>query len=591
MLRGELWVFQRSLNMTFDRNSLMSTRIESTSTISPDDYPQEIIELAQEALQQCRATLMLAYRFLDAALWRMPLIPAPVLEPISTDGKTLWFNPVLTLVSFRDNPNELTRDLLHCILHCILRQPFDKSHENARAWWLACDIAVEAIVMEMAGDALPSDLDAHRNVALSQAHEIQGVITPQRLYEVFDAPMRRAMLLGPDEKDPFEDLEKLFIRDGHSHWPQFFDDADNPDKSDVPRKEQSNDPSQSKQNESDDHSENPFDTSGSAKGEAQGERNEPSEQDGFSNDPDHNQSSNNDGESSSSQNDDDDGSGGISSGDGLEEESSNQSNPPDDPDDGLDDGFMQKQLADAEVDWTDISKRMQEELETYSKKFGNTAGQLLANVRVANRKPIDYADFLRRFATRREDMKINDDEFDYVFYTLGMDMYGDMPLIEPLEYQETERVREFVVAIDTSGSCAGNLVQNFIDRTFQILSETRESDGPVNMHIVQCDADIRQDTKITSLDELERLTQNFQVKGFGGTDFRPVFQYVDELINEGEFEDLRGVIYFTDGFGIFPKVPPDYDTAFVFIEDEGQARNVPPWAMKVVLKNEQLKTL
>ena len=33
----------------------------------------------------------------------------------------------------------------------------------------------------------------------------------------------------------------------------------------------------------------------------------------------------------------------------------------------------------------------------------------------------------------------------------GMELYGNMPLVEPLEYKETDRVREFVIAIDTSG--------------------------------------------------------------------------------------------------------------------------------------------
>ena len=37
-------------------------------------------------------------------------------------------------------------------------------------------------------------------------------------------------------------------------------------------------------------------------------------------------------------------------------------------------------------------------------------------------------------------------------FSLG---YGNLPLIEPLEYRETKKVREFVIAIDTSASCRG----------------------------------------------------------------------------------------------------------------------------------------
>ena len=84
---------------------------------------------------------------------------------------------------------------------------------------------------------------------------------------------------------------------------------------------------------------------------------------------------------------------------------------------------------------------------------------------------------------------------------------------------------------------------------------------------------------------------DFQVLGMGGTDFRPVFDYVGDLIAQGEFANLRGLIYFTDGLGIYPEAMPPYDTAFVFVEDEGQPRLVPPWAMKVVLDEDQIREL
>ena len=77
------------------------------------------------------------------------------------------------------------------------------------------------------------------------------------------------------------------------------------------------------------------------------------------------------------------------------------------------------------------------------------------------------------------------------------------------------------------------------------------------------------------------------LKGFGGTDFRPVFEYVDELLAEGKLKKVDGVIYFTDGFGIFPRKPPKYKTAFVFLDKEEPVK-VPSWAMKVYLDEEAL---
>lgn len=54
-----------------------------------------------------------------------------------------------------------------------------------------------------------------------------------------------------------------------------------------------------------------------------------------------------------------------------------------------------------------------------------------------------------------EDMQVNDDEFDYIYYTYGLAAYGNMPLVEPLEYKDAKKIKEFVIAIDTSASCRG----------------------------------------------------------------------------------------------------------------------------------------
>ena len=78
------------------------------------------------------------------------------------------------------------------------------------------------------------------------------------------------------------------------------------------------------------------------------------------------------------------------------------------------------------------------------------------------------------------------------------------------------------------------------------------------------------------------------IKGLGGTDFRPVFSYVDQLVREKAFTNLKGMIYFTDGMGTFPAKKPDYQTAFVFVRDEFNNPDVPPWAIKLVLEKEEI---
>lgn len=84
---------------------------------------------------------------------------------------------------------------------------------------------------------------------------------------------------------------------------------------------------------------------------------------------------------------------------------------------------------------------------------------------------------------------------------------------------------------------------------------------------------------------LDAYLDNLEIKGLGGTDFRPVFAYVDGALERGEIANLGGLIYFTDGQGTYPARKPDYDVAFVFADEATAAASppVPPWAMKVVL--------
>ena len=76
---------------------------------------------------------------------------------------------------------------------------------------------------------------------------------------------------------------------------------------------------------------------------------------------------------------------------------------------------------------------------------------------------------------------------------------------------------------------------------------------------------------------------HFQLSGGSATDFRPVFAHVEQLLAQGAFTRLRGLIYFTDGMGIYPQKRPPYDTAFVLLEEPPLAVRMPPWAIRLVL--------
>lgn len=238
--------------------------------------------------------------------------------------------------------------------------------------------------------------------------------------------------------------------------------------------------------------------------------------------------------------------------------------------------------------WKKISERVKTEMEAFSgeERRSESIGK---NLWEAVRERYDYDELLRKFTVMGENLQINEEEFDYVSYTYGLHYYGNMPLIEPLEYKEEHKIKEFVIVIDTSASCRGSVVRAFLKRTYDILKGTENFFHKINVHILQCDNEVQMDTKITDKEEFDSFLEHGSLKGFGGTDFRPVFEYVDKLLGAGEFENLKGLIYFTDGYGIYPERMPGYEVIFAFTQEDENRIEPPAWALSAVLEEETLE--
>ena len=245
-----------------------------------------------------------------------------------------------------------------------------------------------------------------------------------------------------------------------------------------------------------------------------------------------------------------------------------------------------EEMAISVEQWKKISERVKADLKSFSKGKNNSES-MEKNLMEATKDRYDYSDILRRFTVMGENVQVNDDEFDYIYYTYGFTHYGNLPLVEPLEYKDVNKVREFVIAIDTSASCRGSVVKAFLRKTYSILKSSENFFHQVNVHIIQCDSQVQNDTKITNDEEFERFIQYGKLYGMGATDFRPVFEHVDELRRNKEFSNLKGLIYFTDGYGVFPERMPDYDVIFAFLSEDDSRPPLPPWAIKVILEDEE----
>jgi Predicted metallopeptidase (DUF2201). len=474
--------------------------MEERKTRLTKERRQNREKLAQEILKYSCDQLMAAMPFLNRAFYRMPFWADRKIKYCSTDGVKIYYNTEYILECFKQQPEKITRSLLHLILHCVFCHPFGYEEIEQEAWDLAADIAVENVILEMNKPGLQLSEDEAEKNYFYWLQNRAGYLTAEKLYYY----LRK----HPEEMAQISQETEKYRLDEHKYWlPQ----------TDAMRESSGGDSYM------------------------------------------HN----------------------IASplGCGMADEGGTQE--PDEP--------IEAFAGRTSEEWKNIREAAKMNLETFLKDQGSKAGSLLLNLEEMLREKEDFSEFLKKFAVTGEEIHLNDDEFDYIYYTYGLKLYENMPLIEPLEYRENFRIRDFVIAIDTSGSCQGELVKKFLDKTYAILTNEESFFSKVNIHIIQCDAQVQNDIKITSTEEFEHYMDHMTLAGFGGTDFRPVFAYVDKLVEQHEFQELRGLIYFTDGRGIFPEKMPAYRTAFVFAEEGFHVPEVPSWAIRMVVGEEDLE--
>lgn len=486
-----------------------------------------------------RNTLAVNLRFLDNAINMLPLKPSIITETVATNGRYIFYDESYVLKSYKSGYN-LTRAYLHMILHCVFRHNIVGTLVDTLRWNLACDIAVENIINELDVKALSSPRQVRQSAVIDKIKTDCRFVTAEKIYDY---------LLGNVDDLQVCAWSELFREDDHRIWyvkpPEQDSNARQNGSSDS---KYDNNRSGNVRNSDNGHSDSDTDNSnGNSRNDNAGNAdNDADKSNGGGEDPDNGNGTGNDMQ--------------------ISAETASQ----------------------LEKDWKEISEKMQIEIEAFSKEKGDTKGSFMQNLNAVNREKYDYTQFLKKFSVMGEAMRVNEDEFDYIFYTYGLKLYERMPLIEPLEYKEVKRIKEFVIAIDTSGSVSGELVQKFIQKTYNILKNEESFFTKINLHIIQCDTDIQQDKKITSQEDFDEYIATMKLHGFGGTDFRPVFAYVDKLIHNKEFTNLKGLIYLTDGYGDFPARKPQYETAFVFIDDEYNNPDVPPWAIKLVLPSDDI---
>ena len=519
-----------------------------------------LIIICQEVLAIAQDKLLALLPFLSRAIHQLVLRATDDFA-LATDSSFVYYNPTSLLHAYKTDHNYVMRALMHVLLHCMFRHMMIGQMVNPGLWDLACDMAVEGII---------KDLNLPQMASGSAKPKMPNVmpLTAERIY--------RYLIEHPLTPDELDEYQRAYAIDDHCLW--YSESLDE----DANHETEQFDEAQNACNADD------YDNNG--------------EGDSLSHDPD---GSGDDGEDRQSASDDEQEGCGSDNKSAAESERGDNHADTGSPSSGekdVSDGSGgaedlaselvccgSKTSTKQEELWEDIANTIAMDLETFSRQYGAQVGNLIQSLRAIKRETVDYADFLRKFATHAEVTRVSQEEFDLNYYTYGLKIYGNTPLIEPLEYSDDKRIREFVIAIDTSGSVAGDLVQAYLQKSWNIIKQQDCFTCRFVLHIIQYDSKIQEDAVIASQEDFDRYIKTMTIHGLGGTDFRRVFEYVNRLRQEGKLRRLKGLLYFTDGFGIYPAKAPDYKAAFVFLEKDNNAfSKVPPWAMKVIMSESDI---
>ncbi|MCM1172009.1 MAG: VWA-like domain-containing protein [Clostridium sp.] len=429
-----------------------------------------VSEIAEEIFELARADIMVKYRYFDVALLAIRLKEAYGYGKVGLRGDALCHDPVYIVQNYRRDGNYAVRLYLHVIMHKIFFHENQLGHiltkKNAALsdekrieyWNLAADMAAEAAVLDLTGNAFYLAGDDNKRQLLEKMGARVPRLTAQLIY--------RELVNEGIEEQALLQYGQAFFLDCHDAW----------------------------------------------LGE---ERNE---------------------------------------------------------------------LIINKKQWEKISERLSSDIKNFSKK---RASHIMEdNLWEGQKKYVSYNHILEHFLSYGEETTASPDEFDYAYYMYGLRLYGAMPLIEPLEYREADKIRELVIAIDTSASCKGEHIRGFLQRTYDIFRAREHFFDEFHILILLCDDNIISEEHISNWDAFQTYVKNVKVSGYGGTDFRPVFEKVEMLINNGTIRAVNGLIYFTDGYGIYPENAPDYKTAFAFLNEDKNRHEVPWWAIKTVLEEE-----
>ena len=525
--------------------------------------------LGLRILNQAKIELSLSMRYLSRALDKLSFQMDFNTRRMGTEGEKLHFHPEFVFQLYVESPQKLYRLYMHSLLHCLFRHMFKTEGREETLWNLATDIHVEYVLDSIDVPLLLRPAYPFREDCFLKLEKEIKSLSAERIYAYLSAQN-----LSYAER---ERLEQEFVKDDHRFWEKLGEEKqsfgadgveDSEGKEDEERKESSGGMEGSDKNNPPEGVDG-TERNESPEGMKANEKNEvPDEPEGSGK----NEASKEPGGSEKHEvPEEPDGSGRNKNIEGIGRNKERENS-----------GEREENRKRLDKDWEDIGKRTEEEMK--DEKEGEKSEKLSWFLHLEHKRYTPFQDFLRKFSVDREELKTDPESFDYGYYYFGLSQYGNMPLIEENEYREKRKIPELVIAIDTSYSTKGEMVKRFLEEAIAILADKEAFFTKCRVHIIECDDRIRKDLLVEDAEEMERYRERFEVSGGYGTDFRPVFHYIEDLQKKGELKELKALLYFTDGRGRYPKYAPGYTAAFIFprgedIDDE----NAPFWALKLYI--------
>ena len=545
--------------------------------------------LGLRILNQAKIELSLSMRYLSRALDKLSFQMDFNTRRIGTEGEKIHFHPEFIFQLYVESPQKLYRLYMHSLLHCLFRHMFKTEDKEEELWNLATDMHVEYVLDSMDIPLLYRPAYPFRENYFQKLEKEVKSLSAERIYAYL-----LEQNLSYEEK---ERLESEFVKDDHFFWAKLGEEERSVDTEGTEDTEEAEDTEDTEDTEGTEDTEEAEDTEDTKRKEnvetaedtgspeAENELNSPNSSNDLTEDRNLPSQSAKDGDSQSDTEKDGEGrekenNGAQGSGESKEPEKEGQSNKEKESSEDAERREERRRALDK--DWEDIGKRTEEEMK--DDKEGDKSEKLSWFLHLEHKNHTPFQDFLRKFSVDREELKTDPESFDYGYYYFGLSQYGNMPLIEENEYREKRKIPELVIAIDTSYSTKGEMVKRFLEEALAILADKGAFFSKCRVHIIECDDRIRNDLLIEDAEEMERYRERFEVSGGYGTDFRPVFHYIEDLQKKGELKELKALLYFTDGRGRYPKYAPSYTAAFIFPKGEDiDDENAPFWALKLYI--------